>query len=64
MISEKSRLTIWSFEETSLDAAYLCNVCEKRIVNIRVMEEKLGCIKSEIQDRLSNLHQKSAIRIG
>ena len=48
MINDEFRVTIWSFQETSMDTAYLCYDCEKKILSIRTMEEKLNHTKSEV----------------
>ena len=51
MINDEFRVTIWSFQETSMDTAYLCYDCEKKILNIRTTEEKLNHIKSDLRNR-------------
>ena len=64
VLNEEFRLTIWSFVETSMSTAYLCFQCEKKILSICTMKERLLSIKSELLQRLSNFHQKATTGIG
>ena len=40
VIKDEYRMTIWSFEETSIDDAVLCQVCERKVLPYYEMKGK------------------------